>query len=60
MPRSGCSALHGVNPNLKKKKLTFRQISPNTFLLTNCSMKITVGPAVGQADLRIPDMNRVN
>ena len=22
MPRSGCSALHGVNPNLKKKKLT--------------------------------------
>ena len=20
MPRSGCSALHGVNPNLKKKK----------------------------------------
>ena len=20
MPRSGCSALHGVNPNLKKRK----------------------------------------
>ena len=36
--------------------LTFRQISPNIFLLTNCPMKITVGPA----DLSIPDMNRVN
>ena len=24
MPRSGCSALHGVNPNLKKKKFTYQ------------------------------------
>ena len=24
MPSSGCSSLHGVNPNLKKKKMLFK------------------------------------
>ena len=32
--------------------LTYRQISPNFLLHTNCSMEITVSQAVGQVDLR--------
>ena len=39
--------------------LTYRQISPNSFLLTNCPMKITVSQAINQADLRTSDMYRV-
>ena len=38
MPHSGCSALHGVNPNLKKKKkearheVDFLHVDKQTFL----------------------------
>ena len=47
----------------RPKKLTYRQIFPNIFSLTNCPKKITVSQAVsqavGQADLHTPDMNSV-
>ena len=49
----------GTHFDDKPTILTYRQISPNIFLLTNCRMKITVSQAVGQADLRTLDMNRV-
>ena len=42
------------------KILTYRQISPNIFLFTNCRMKTTDSLAVGEADLRTPIMNMVN
>ena len=35
MPRSGCLALHGVNPNLKKKK----KVPNDPNVLTNTIMK---------------------
>ena len=34
MPHSGCSALHGVNPNLKKKIYNFKLIYPRNLLLS--------------------------
>ena len=35
MPRSGCSALHGVNPNLKKKKKAL------IYFIGRCAIGIT-------------------
>ena len=47
--------LFGTHFDDRPKILTYRQISPNIFLLTNCPMKITVS----QADMRSPDMYSV-
>ena len=33
MPHSGCSALHGVNPNLKKKKTQAELCLKGTFVI---------------------------
>ena len=49
----------GTHFDDRPKILTYRQVSPNIFLLTNCPMKITVSQAISQADLRTPDMYRV-
>ena len=35
MPRSGCSALHGVNPNFEKKKQTTNTIGSAVELFQN-------------------------
>ena len=45
----------GTHFDDRPKILTYRQISPNISLLTNCPKKVTVS----QADLRTPDINRV-
>ena len=49
----------GTHFDDRPKILTYRQISPNNFLLTNCPVKITDSQAVSQEDLCTPDMNRV-
>ena len=44
MPHSGCSALHGVNPNLKKKKEIipgeFMKISSVPILITTMALDV--------------------
>ena len=45
----------GTHFDGRPKRLTYREISPNIFLLTNCTRKKTVS----QADLRTSDTDRV-
>ena len=42
MPRSGCSALHGVNPNLKKKNKTKKLRSTIKQKLSNCPKNLFI------------------